>query len=467
MSTGKAQHDTDILARSPGRSYQDLLDDEVNPVPDSLRDNTNPYLGSENLSVERYLSREFHELEVAHIWKRTWQAVCRDTEIANAGDTHVYNITRFSVIVCRAADGSLKAYRNACLHRGRQLVDESGNYEKFRCPYHAFTWGLEGDFHGAPCKWDFPHIKADEFALPQVQVDTWGGWVFINLDREAPPLMDYLGVLPKHFERWKPENAYKMVHVEKVIPCNWKVGWEAFIESYHAVATHPQILDYTDDADSQYDVWGDHISRTITALGVPSFHLKDISEQKVADTMFGVSAMVARPTEAEVPDGMSAREFIGMRNSEEFSKNHDRELASFATNSERMDSILYSIFPNFAPWAGFHPNITYRFRPNGDDHTTAIMEIIVLCQLPTGAERPKDSPARRMGEDELFSQAPELGVELGTIFDQDLLNMPMIQKGMANVESGELVLANYHEVRIRHYHQTIDKYIQRGIQAQQ
>jgi hypothetical protein len=72
-----------------------------------------------------------------------------------------------------------------------------------------------------------------------------------------------------------------------------------------------------------------------------------------------------------------------------------------------------------------------------------------------------------MGEDELFSQAPELGVELGTIFDQDLLNMPMIQKGMANVESGELVLANYHEVRIRHYHQTIDKYIQRGIQAQQ
>lgn len=466
MATGNTPLDTDILARSPGRSYQDLLDDEVNPVPDSLRENTNPYLGSENLSVERYLSREFHDLEVAHIWKRTWQAVCRNTEIADAGDTFVYNITRFSVIVCRAADGSLKAYRNACLHRGRQLVDASGNYEKFRCPYHAFTWDLEGEFRGAPCKWDFPHIEAEEFALPKVQVDTWGGWVFINLDREAPPLNEYLGVLPQHFERWKPENAYKMLHVEKVIPCNWKVGWEAFIESYHAVATHPQILEYTDDADSQYDVWGDHISRTITALGVPSFHLEDISEQKIADTMFGVSAMVARPTEAEVPDGMSAREFIGMRNSEEFSKNHDRELSSFATNSERMDSILYSIFPNLAPWAGFHPNITYRFRPNGDDHTTAIMEIIVLCQLPSGAERPKDSPARRMGEDELFSQAPELGVELGTIFDQDLFNMPMIQKGMANVESGELVLANYQEVRIRHFHQTIDKYLQRGLRLE-
>jgi phenylpropionate dioxygenase-like ring-hydroxylating dioxygenase large terminal subunit len=453
-------HNEEIAAvRSPGKSYQDLLDEEINPVPDCLRENTNPYLGSDKLSVERYLSREFHEQEVEHIWQRTWQAVCRETEVGKPGDTHVYDITRFSILVTRGEDGELRGFRNACMHRGRQLIDNSGNYKNLRCPYHAFTWDLAGDFKGAPCKWDFPHIEADNFALPRVQVDTWGGWVFINMDLDAIPLHEYLGVLPSHFERWKPENAYKMIHVEKVIPCNWKVGWEAFIESYHAVATHPQILPYTDDADSQYDVWGDHISRTITALGVPSFHLGDLTDQDVADTMLGVSAMVARPTQAEVPEGMSAREFIGQQNSDAFSKNHDQPLDSFATNSERMDSILYSIFPNFAPWAGFHPNITYRFRPNGDDHTTALMEIIVLCQLPTGAERPVDVPVRRMGEDELFSQAPELGESLGTIFDQDLFNMPMIQKGMHSVKSRELVLSNYHEVRIRHFHQTIDKYI--------
>ena len=449
----------DILARSPGRSYQELLDTEVNPVPDCLRENTNPYLGSENLSVDRYLSREFHEKEVEHVWKKTWQAVCRETEIARPGDTFVYDIVRFSIVVTRTQGGDLKAYKNACLHRGRQLVDENGNYENFRCPYHAFTWELDGEFTGAPCGCDFPHVEKEKFGLPGLMVDTRGGWVFINMDRGAPELRDYLGILPSHFERWKPENAYKMIHVEKVIPCNWKVGWEAFIESYHAIATHPQILKYTDDADSQYDVWGDHISRTITALGVPSFHLKNVSHQEVADTMFGVSAMVARPTEAEVPQGMTAREYIGQRNSEAFSQNHDRELASFATNSERMDSILYSIFPNFAPWAGFHPNITYRFRPNGDDHTTALMEVMVLCQLPTGAERPADVPVRRLGDNELFSEAPELGESLGGIFDQDLFNMPKIQKGMHNVESRELVLSNYHEVRIRHFHQTLDKYI--------
>jgi phenylpropionate dioxygenase-like ring-hydroxylating dioxygenase large terminal subunit len=457
--TADTKGNTEHGARSPGSSYQDLLDKETNPVPDCLRENTNPYLGSQNLSTQRYLSRDFHELEVEHVWKRTWQAVCRETELAEAGDTHVYDITRFSIVVTRAEDGQLNAFRNACLHRGRQIIDESGHYEKLRCPYHAFTWGLDGEFKWAPCEWDFPHIKKEEFSLPKVQVDTWGGWVFINMDPDAVPLHEYLGVLPEHFERWKPENAYKLIHVEKVIPCNWKVGWEAFIESYHAIATHPQILPYTDDADTQYDVWGDHISRTITALGVPSFHLKDVSDQDTADVMFGVSAMVARPTEAQVPEGMTAREFIAQRNAEEFNENHDRPLEEFATNSERMDSILYSIFPNFAPWAGFHPNITYRFRPNGDDHTTALMEIIVLKQLATGAERPADTPKRRMGEDELFSQAPELGESLGTIFDQDLFNMPLIQKGMKNLESGELVLANYHEVRIRHFHQTIDKYI--------
>ena len=87
------------------------------------------------------------------------------------------------------------------------------------------------------------------------------------------------------------------------------------------------------------------------------------------------------------------------------------------------------------------------------------MEVMVLCHLANNTERPKDAVVRRLGEDELFSEAPELGVSLRSIFDQDLFNMPKIQKGMHNVEAEELVLTNYHEVRIRHFHQTVDKYI--------
>ena len=88
MARSATEQPGEHLARSPGPSYQDLLDRESNQVPDSLRENTNPYLGSENLDTQRYLSRDFHELEVAHVWTRTWQAVCRETEVAEAGDTH-------------------------------------------------------------------------------------------------------------------------------------------------------------------------------------------------------------------------------------------------------------------------------------------------------------------------------------------------------------------------------------------
>jgi phenylpropionate dioxygenase-like ring-hydroxylating dioxygenase large terminal subunit len=442
-----------------GPSYQQLLDQESNPVPDSLRDNTLPYLGSENIKADRYLSREFHDLEVEHVWQHTWQAVCRETEVPNAGDTHVYDITRFSIIVARLENGELAAHRNVCLHRGRQLVDENCNKKVFTCPYHAFTWKLDGEFKGAPCQWDFDHIEPEKFSLPKVQVDTWGGWIFVNMDLEAPSLAEYLGVLPSHFERWKPEQRYKMVHVQKVIPCNWKIGWEAFIESYHAIATHPQILPYTADAESQYDVWPPHISRTITAMAVPSSHKPDTQPQDVADAIFGTSALVAGSDDVTIPEGMTAREFVAQKNREEFGPLHDRPLDTVATNAEMMDSILYSIFPNLAPWAGFHPHITYRFRPNGDDHESALMEIMLLAPYPQGEERPADSPPRLMGEDELFSETPELGERLGAIFDQDLFNMPKIQAGMHNLPNGEVVLANYHEVRIRHFHQTLDKYI--------
>jgi len=151
---------------------------------------------------------------------------------------------------------------------------------------------------------------------------------------------------------------------------------------------------------------------------------------------------------------------VASKNLEEFAGCYDDDLSAVATNAELMDSILYSIFPNLAPWAGFHPHITYRFRPNGDNHESALMEIMLLAPFKQSEPRPADAAPRLMGEDELFSQAPELGERLGTIFDQDLFNMPKIQAGMRNLPNGEVVLANYHEVRIRHFHQTIDSYIE-------
>jgi hypothetical protein len=103
--------------------------------------------------------------------------------------------------------------------------------------------------------------------------------------------------------------------------------------------------------------------------------------------------------------------------------------------------------------------LTYRHRPNGDDHESCIMDIYILSSFPAGEPRPADAPTVRLGIDEPFSKATELGAGLGRIFDQDGANLPFVQRGMVASKSGEAVLANYQEVRIRHFHQTLDKYL--------
>ncbi|MEH6588630.1 MAG: aromatic ring-hydroxylating dioxygenase subunit alpha [Halioglobus sp.] len=448
-----------LAARSVGESYQEMLDKETNPVPDALRESTNTYLGSDSLSVDRYLSREFHDLEVEKMWNKTWQAVCRESEIDKSGDYFVYDITKYSIVVTRTESGEIKGYRNACLHRGRQLRQNSGTAREFKCPFHGFRWNLDGEFQGAPCQWDFPHIKEEEFSLPQVQVDTWGGWVFINMDRQAESLQSYMGILPEHFKRWQPEKTFKAMHVEKIIECNWKVGWEAFIESYHTVQTHPQILPYLADSNSQYDVWGDNVSRTISPMGVVSPHLEDITPDKTVNDWAEHGTWFPDGKTVEVPEGVSAREWLTEHFIKQYSEQYDMDLASFCTSSEIMDSILYSLFPNLAPWAGFHPNLTYRFKPYGDNHEMCTMEIIVLMRYPEGEERPADCAVHKLDKDQLFSEAPGLEGALGKVFDQDFTNLKQVQRGMKNLESGEVILGNYQEIRIRHFNQTLDKYI--------
>lgn len=450
-----------IAARNPSYSYQDLLDRENVDVPDSLREDTNPYLGSDDLPLDRWTSRDFHELEAQKMWNRTWQMACRESQLKNAGDYFVYDIVNYSVLITRTASGELKAYHNSCLHRARALKRGAGNAPALRCPYHGFQWSLDGTFDGAPCEWDFPHIKEDEFSLPEVRVDTWAGWVLINMDDTAPSLQQYMGILPEHFERWNHKQRYISMHVQKVINANWKACAEAFIESYHAIATHPQIMSYQGIDNSQYDVWGDHVSRTITPSAVinPS-HEDQYTQQDTVDSMLGTSALVAEPASDAATVDENARTTIAEINVAPFGEQHGADISGIATKSELLDSNLYLLFPNFAPWAGFGPVLTYRHRPNGDDHESCIMDIFFLHPYPEDEEAPADAPTTYLTAEQPFADASDvMGEGLARIFDQDGSNLPQVQKGMKASHKGAVTLANYQEVRIRHFHQTLDKYL--------
>src|SRR5690606_11742568 len=124
-----------------------------------------------------------------------------------------------------------------------------------------------------PCAWDFPHAKPEEFRLPEVKVGLWGGFVFINLDDNAEDLEVYLQELPEHFKDWDMEHRFPEVHVAKELPCNWKAALEAFLEAYHVMETHPQLLEGTSDANIQYDIYQQHITRFYSASGASSPHL--------------------------------------------------------------------------------------------------------------------------------------------------------------------------------------------------
>ncbi len=446
-------------ARSSGPTVQSLLATDSREVPAPLLEESAVYLGSEDIDIQRYFSQEFHELEVKHVWNRTWQLACREEDIPEPGDYHVYDVADLSLIVVRSASGEIKAFHNACLHRGTRLCDDEGRVNQLRCPFHGFTWSLEGALTDVPCRWDFPHVDDQKFALPEAQVGLWAGYVFVNPDADAPPLAKYLGDLDKHFAPFNLADRFKAVHVAKVIDCNWKVGMEAFLESYHVIATHPQLLEYLGDSNTQYDVYPrtdglPGFNRMITPQATSSPHLEPLEPQDVLDAMFrdffpeGVGAF-------EVPEGSSARPIVAAAMRENLAQTTGADL-SRTSDSEMLDAIQYFVFPNMVPWAGVGAPLTYRFRPYGNDPNRCIFDIMLLIPLPPGVPKPKTAPVHWLGPDEDYNNAPELG-GLCAVFNQDLANLPRIQRGLRAMTKPGVTLANYQEVRIRQFHQDLDR----------
>lgn len=436
--------------RSAGISYQQLLDGDVVPPPDVLR-LENPYVGRlTSVPVDRYRSRAFHELEMTRLWPRVWQMACREEEIPEVGDYAVYEIGRFSILVVRTKDG-IRAHHNVCRHRGRKLCDFDGHAASFICPFHGFSWNIDGSLRSVTSEWDFPQIDKDDFDLTPLLCDTWGGWVFVNMDVNAEPLAAFLGDLPAHFADWEPENRYIEAHVGKVMKCNWKLCQEAFMEAFHVINTHPQLLAAIGDENSQYDAWG-NFSRAITPNGTPSPHIRyNPSEQEMFESV--TMRPLDGPPSPEVPSGMSARALLGAGARENLKQivGEDKRLS----DAEVQDSIYYTLFPNFHPWGGYN-RIVYRFRPWQDRHDRSLMECYYLS--PFSGERPPPAKLHLLGEDEPWTNAPELGL-LAKVFTQDTFNLPSVQTGLEAAQFDEVVFARYQETKLRHFHDLLSEWI--------
>ena len=450
-------------ARCPGPSIQEMARRDGQEPPYPLNFEAYEFLGDADISFERYTSEAFAQREFERMWNRTWQWACREEHIPEVGDYVVYDIGPYSIIVIRSAVSQVSAFHNSCLHRGTKLKASAteGSSRELRCPYHGWSWNIDGTLKSIPCRWDFPHVTDDKFRLPEVKTGLWGGFVFINLDPAAPPLMDYLGVLPDHFAKWSLDKRYIALHLVKELDCNWKLGVEAFIEGYHTLETHPELLSSSPDAAMQYDVFGDNVGRHYMTTGFQSPHIERVlTEQEILDDILMGDRSMIDPSRLKVGPGETARGVLSRFLREELSKQFQTDLSGWS-DAEMIDAIEYNLFPNTILFPGISLPMIYRFRPVGTSPHRTQFELIFLRPVSANGDHPPPAVPYRMRPDELFSTVPGMDPTFGHVFDQDTGNLRQQHEGMiAAAKRGE-TLGNYQEVRIRQLHRTLDKYLAR------
>lgn len=471
-------------ARCPGMSYDDLIEADTREVPEFLKEESFKDLGPTSLSTDRYTSQAFMDLETERLWPNVWQFAAREEELPDPGDTVLFENAGKSYLIIRQPDGEVKAFHNVCLHRGRKLRTESGYSRDLKCPFHGFTWNNDGSLKEIPCAWDFDHLGKKDMSLPELRVDRWQGFIMISERQDIAPFREWVGDGIKHYERWSLDECYTAAWIGKTIPANWKATAEAFMEAWHSIITHPQILPFTGDANTRYDIYGDHLNRAITPSAVLSPHLAEKGYDQ-AFVLEKLSAFATQGEEAEVEDdevgggghrvvdplsdvkGIDENDPLYARKvTAEINRKTFGEMAgvdySDVSDTEMTDNFTYNIFPNFAPWGGFIPNIIYRWLP-GKDPDHCVMEVRILLRVKPGETAPKSPPMHVIEDGQPFSSAAHIiGAALAAVFDQDMANLPYVQEGMKASANKRIELGNYQEIRIRHFHQTLDKYLYDG-----
>jgi nitrite reductase/ring-hydroxylating ferredoxin subunit len=450
-------------ARCPGApSTQEIIAADKVKAPGWVRSESYEFLGDEDIPTDRYIDPAYAKKEYDSLWKRTWQFACREEHIPEVGDYHVYDIGHYSFIITRVAENDIRAYYNACLHRGTKLraSGTEGNASEFKCSFHGWSWNVDGTNKEVICPWDFPHVDPKKFSLPQAKVETLAGFVFINMDPNAPSLADYFGpAAMAHIKAWKLEDRYCYLHVVKRIPCNWKLNIEAFMEAYHVIETHPQVAPSNGDANSQYDIYGEHVDRFISTLGVVSPHLYGkISEQDILNQFTLGDSSAVGGAKRTLPPGATARQVMADMFRGMFEKATNTDLSG-VSDSELLDCFSYTLFPNTFLFPGISLPMVYRFRPDPRDHRKSIYEVLFLRPVPVDGNRPAPAEPIRLRDDQSFTEAEGMDPGFGAILDQDTDNLILQQEGLEASAKRGLTLGNYQEIRIRHFEQAVDRYV--------
>ncbi|MBL8837806.1 MAG: aromatic ring-hydroxylating dioxygenase subunit alpha [Alphaproteobacteria bacterium] len=197
-----------------------------------------PLEEAETLPPWAYTSEAFYRREVETIFTRSWYAVGRVERLPEPGDYFSVDVTGIPIIIVRGLDGTLRALSNSCRHRGAKMLEGSGNTRSFRCPYHSWTYDTAGCLRGAGGMENIKGFELADYGLPEVRLETWGGFIFVNFDRDAVGLREWLGDLDERVGSYGLADLRCTRTIERVVACNWKVYMENAMEEYHLPTVH-------------------------------------------------------------------------------------------------------------------------------------------------------------------------------------------------------------------------------------
>lgn len=409
----------------------------------------------------RYTSREFAEREFEAVFMHSWNLVCRDQDILDVGDYIEYELGDQSVLVVRVEEDVVKGYYNSCLHRGMQLRKGCGSATELRCGYHSWCWNLDGSIKEVidPYEYHPSLVTPDALQLPEVRVESWGGFYFVNFDDDAPSLIEHLGPVVEELAPYRLENMVYKSHRKVILPVNWKTVVDNFGETYHIPTVHPQSLPYADDVNEIVENLGDHTIMKVPVMK-PSLRLVNPVDQLTQlETMLDVlidfelidasERHVLADLRANWPDDPEPDLVRNVLIDYRRKKAETLGVADLSDEQFLADWDV-NIFPNIEVNLLFDQFFGYVVHPNGTDPESCVFEIISLTQPKPGEALPEYE--REFVDD--WETYPWNGVLL-----QDISIFAKAQRGLHSRKFPGLRFASYRESGLRHTHRVIDKWL--------
>ncbi|MCB2049762.1 MAG: aromatic ring-hydroxylating dioxygenase subunit alpha [Novosphingobium sp.] len=429
------------------------IDEALAKVPFQVTD-------PERIPAQRYYDEAFFELEREHVWSKVWQMACRLEEIPEVGDFTEYTILDKSVIVINTPTG-IKAYHNACRHRGVRLVNGPGHLGEggFICPFHGWRWNAQGECTFVFSKPIFSEdvLDEDEINLPPVRCETWAGCAFINFDNDARPLREGLGPVEAKMDSRNADKLKMDWWYGTVLPTNWKLAMEAFMEGYHTMQTHPQL--YWMGAGAEHGCDGDGRDPGVPTTGREAVNRLIDSLCRVGTGMAGMVHqteidVLEKLRDMDVPedDPQTAAMMLygrAMQEIEADAKQRGAPMFDIAKMAQEVPTTQVEFtFPHFFLLPTFGAMSSYRIRPLSAE--TCFYEIWSLVLRPD--DEPYDTPTEP-------TILPYDSKDFPEIPQQDYSNLPIQQLGLHAGGFTEMRLSRDYEGTISNYQRLIDGYI--------